>query len=105
MSAIMPLHGERIWYKVRHPHFNKALAYRAIGYLAYSETAWSYLVLVNEKGMTYQVQVWRCTALPRNQEQRWIEDGPLARMQTGDEAAFPWAEKPSQRNPDLDTDL
>lgn len=101
------LHAE-LWYKVRHPAFEEGIAYRCLGYIPpYSETGWAYLVFVTRPGMTYTVQVWRCTALPTPP----LEEAPHYdwrinhRPLTEAEARHPWAQKPAVRNPDLDTDL
>lgn len=58
---------EAIWYKVWHPEFDENRRYRAIGHVSFGESAWSYLLFINERGMTYSVRVDRTYCLNNNE--------------------------------------
>jgi hypothetical protein len=92
-----------IWYKVEHPWFNPGWAYQAVAYTNFSETAWAQITFILPTGHTVAVQNWRCTALPRSCEQRWLEGASYARPMTETERLFPRAVK-LPPNPDLDVD-
>lgn len=93
------------WYKVRHPYLDPNRAYRAVGYVLPSETAWGHLVFITETGHTFAIQVWRCTALMPSWQWAAIDPSEFSRELSPEEYQQPWAEKPQVKNPDLQTDL
>lgn len=102
------MHRSGIWYKVRHPMFDKDTAYQAVHYCPFSETAWANIVFILPSGHTWGVQQKRCTALKPEHYPRYRDgdrDDYFSRLLTTEEAAQPWAKPPEIANPDLDTDL
>ncbi len=93
MTTTLPL-----WYKVRHPWFDPGLAYRAVWFSDYSETAWPQIWFVLPTGHTVGVQNHRCTCLPRPSD-------PLSRPLATSEKNLPHAGKLPGDNPDLNTDM
>lgn len=94
-----------IWYKIKHPWFSPEWAYQAIHFAQFSETAWAQITFILPTGHTVSVQNYRCTALPRACERRYVNNHQLSREQTETEKLFPWANKLPSANPDLNTDI
>lgn len=96
-----------IWYKVKHPMFDPDLAYQAIHWSDFSETAWAQIVFILPTGHTWGVQNFRCTALmPYNRlDHELAEDTNYYRSMTISEKNQPWATKPVLPNPDVNVDL
>lgn len=57
MGAILDLSKLDMWYRIEHPDFSQTKAYRAIAYIDYGESAWSQLLFINERGMTFSLRV------------------------------------------------
>lgn len=57
MGAIAELAGLGLRYRVKHPDFDSDKSYLALAYIDYGESAWSQILFVNERGMTFAVSV------------------------------------------------
>ncbi|MHB8397327.1 MAG: hypothetical protein ACYDCI_00110 [Candidatus Limnocylindrales bacterium] len=97
MTAIN-LCADGLYYKVRHPEFEPDWAYRAIAYIDYGESAWSKLLFVTQRGMTYGVKVHRCVCLG---DRGWY--GMAVPLTDRAALALPWP-RPVCKNPELDDD-
>lgn len=105
MTAV-DLYDKKLYYRVKHPEFSEGYIYRALHHvLPASETGWSYLTFINERGMTYTVRVDRTHCI---NVQYGVPCGAtgLAFDLSHDERIrnLPWP-KPTRYNPDLDTDF
>ena len=100
MATSVNLASEGLFYKVRHPEFDPTVAYKAIAYLDYGESAWAQLLFVTHRGMTYAVKVNRCVCVDANRSMRNV-----LRYRIEDPAVLciKWP-KPVCKNPDLDDD-
>jgi hypothetical protein len=58
MAAAISIFDARLYYRVRHPEFDPRKAYRAVGYLAHSETSWNQLLFITDRGLTYTIKVF-----------------------------------------------
>lgn len=109
MSTSVNLEGSNLYYRVNHPEFDPTIAYKALAYIDYGESAWSQLLFVTENGLTYCVKVKRCLNLnaiaeATEQKLRFSVNGPVVtRIDSETLRNAPWP-KPKARNPDLEDD-
>lgn len=115
MGTAINLAEQNLFYRVRHPEFDPTKAYKAIAYVDYGESAWSQLLFINERGMTYSVKVNRALCINAYCDGRLgsvlligcnIPDSKIpVVVEIGDHdiVALPWP-KPRAANPDLDDD-
>lgn len=57
MGAILNISDLNLRYRVFHADFDSEKTYLAIAYIDYGESAWSQLLFVNERGMTFALSV------------------------------------------------
>jgi hypothetical protein len=107
MAAAVNLDGRTtypLWYRVKHPEFDPNLAYKALAYLDYGESADHQLLFVTHRGLTWAVKVMRCLCLNAFAFQNMQFDRTWVGLPVAfREEAIPWP-KPVGRNPDLDDD-
>ena len=97
MATSVNIASEGLFYRVKHPEFDFNRSYKALAYVAYGESAWSYLLFVTHRGFTYEIRVDSCRLIARSWSGDMYLDLTAAQRETE------WA-MPVCKNPELHMD-